>query len=27
MKLLRQMEDPIKVISRVVRKTWRKNEK
>jgi predicted glycosyltransferase len=26
-KLLRQMEDPIKVISRVVRKTWRKNEK
>jgi predicted glycosyltransferase len=26
-KLLRQMEDPIKIISRVVRKTWRKNEK
>jgi predicted glycosyltransferase len=26
-KLLRQMEDPIKVISGVVRKTWRKNEK
>ena len=26
-KLLRQMEDPIKLITRVVRKTWRKNEK
>src|SRR5216683_1119967 len=26
-KLLRQMEDPIKVISGVVRRTWRKNEK
>jgi predicted glycosyltransferase len=26
-KLLRHMEDPIKVITRVVRKTWRKNEK
>lgn len=25
-KLLRQMEDPIKVISRVVRKTWKKSE-
>ena len=25
-KLLRQMEDPIKVISGVVRKTWKKSE-
>ena len=26
-KLLRRMEDPVKVIHRVVRKTWRKGEK